>query len=279
MSVISATVFRPAPLATSTSASASCWASSRRGHERARAGLDVEHERVEALGELLGQDRGDDQRDRLDRAGGVADGVQAAVGGREVGGLADDRAARLAHHAADHLGGGDGLVAGDRCRACPASRRCGRGRGRRSSAPPRRRRPGSGRGSARPCRPRRRSSACPAPAGPGPTRGRSPESRIAGVSAIRSSPSRPLRKNAIASAPTWASDSPPSVMPPTRKPISSGLSASPVALLADDLGGEHADSPPRISGRAARGRARPPRRCATSARARAPRRPCPRRGS
>ena len=65
------------------------------GHERARAGLDVEHQRVEALGQLLGQDRGHDQRDRLDRAGGVADRVQAAVGGREVRGLADDRAAGL----------------------------------------------------------------------------------------------------------------------------------------------------------------------------------------
>ena len=55
----------------------------------------------QALGELLGQDRGDDQRDRLDRAGRVAHRVQAAVGGREVAGLADDRAAGLAHHAAD----------------------------------------------------------------------------------------------------------------------------------------------------------------------------------
>src|SRR3954453_22571972 len=54
-----------------------------------------------------------------------------------------------------------------------------------------------------------------------------PESRMPVVSATRSSPSRPRRKNAIASAPTWASESPPSVMPPTRKAISSGLSALP----------------------------------------------------
>ena len=83
------------------------------GHERARAGLDVEHERVEALGELLGEDAGHDQRDRLDRAGGVADRVQAPVGGRQIGGLADDRAARLAHDALDHLGRGHRLVARD----------------------------------------------------------------------------------------------------------------------------------------------------------------------
>src|SRR4051812_48408509 len=54
-----------------------------------------------------------------------------------------------------------------------------------------------------------------------------PESRMPVVSAIRSPASRPLKKNAIASAPTWASDSPPSVMPLTRKWISSGLSAAP----------------------------------------------------
>ena len=37
------------------------------GHEGARAGLDVEHQRVEPGGELLRQDRGGDQVDRLDR--------------------------------------------------------------------------------------------------------------------------------------------------------------------------------------------------------------------
>ena len=83
--------------ATSTSAARQLAASlARSGHERAGAGLDVQHQRVEAGGELLGQDRGDDQRDRLDRAGRVAQRVQAPVGGREVGGLADDRAAGLA---------------------------------------------------------------------------------------------------------------------------------------------------------------------------------------
>ncbi len=95
MSVISATVSSPAPRGDLDQRLGQLLRVLAGGHERARAGLDVEHQRVEALGQLLGQDRGHDQRDRLDRAGGVADGVQAAVGGREVGGLADDRAAGL----------------------------------------------------------------------------------------------------------------------------------------------------------------------------------------
>src|SRR3954452_10639079 len=57
-----------------------------------------------------------------------------------------------------------------------------------------------------------------------------PESRIANVSARRSSVSRPLRKKAIASAPTWASERLPSVMPATRNPISSALRAAPSRL-------------------------------------------------
>ena len=50
----------------------------------------------------------------LDRAGDVADGVEAPVGRGDVGGLADDGAADLAHHAAEGLGVGLGGVAGDR---------------------------------------------------------------------------------------------------------------------------------------------------------------------
>jgi hypothetical protein len=72
------------------------------------------HERVEPGGELLGEDRGDDQRDRLDGGGRVAQRVQAPVGGRQVGGLADDRAARLFDHRAEAVEVGRGLVAGDR---------------------------------------------------------------------------------------------------------------------------------------------------------------------
>ena len=50
-------------------------------HERAGADLDVEHQRAGALGDLLAHDRAGDQRDRLDRAGDVAQRVQLAVGG------------------------------------------------------------------------------------------------------------------------------------------------------------------------------------------------------
>src|SRR4051794_931124 len=57
-----------------------------------------------------------------------------------------------------------------------------------------------------------------------------PESRIARVRASRSSLSRPLRKQAIASAPTWASERLPSVIPATRKPICSALRAAPSRL-------------------------------------------------
>ena len=63
-------------------------------HERAAAGLHVEHERVDALGDLLAQDRGADQRQALDGRGHVAQRVQRAVGRGDLVGLADQRAAR-----------------------------------------------------------------------------------------------------------------------------------------------------------------------------------------
>src|SRR5690349_14238500 len=58
-----------------------------------------------------------------------------------------------------------------------------------------------------------------------------PLSRIAVVSVRRSSGSRPRVKHAIANAPTWASLRPPSVIPPTRNAISSGLSFPPSRFL------------------------------------------------
>ena len=166
------------------------------GHEGAGAELDVHHERVEPGGELLGQDRGDDQRDRLDGAGGVADRVQAAVGGGEVGGLADDRAAGLAHRPARSARGRASCRSPGSRRACPACRRCGRGRGRRSSAPRRR-------------TPRRSAPASATTLSPTPpveclsSTGRSrshcrtaPERVIAAVSATRSPASIPRRNDA-----------------------------------------------------------------------------------
>src|SRR3954447_5552069 len=57
-----------------------------------------------------------------------------------------------------------------------------------------------------------------------------PESRMARVSATRSSPLIPRRNSAMASAPTCASERPPSAIPPTRKATSSALNTSPSRL-------------------------------------------------
>ena len=57
-----------------------------------------------------------------------------------------------------------------------------------------------------------------------------PERVIAAVNATRSSGSIPRRNSAIASAPTCASDSEPSVIPPTRNSSSSRVSAAPSRL-------------------------------------------------
>ena len=114
MSVISETVGRPAPVATVAMLSASSRDPSSVGHERARAGLDVHDEPLEPGRELLRQDRGGDERDRFDRRGHVADRVEAPVGGRERRGLADDRAADVAHHLPERSEVGLRVVAGDR---------------------------------------------------------------------------------------------------------------------------------------------------------------------
>ena len=72
-------------------------------HERAVAELHVHRQPVEPGGELLRQDRRRDERNRLDRRGDVADRVEPFVGGRQIVGLADDRAADVAHDAAKRL--------------------------------------------------------------------------------------------------------------------------------------------------------------------------------
>ncbi len=83
-------------------------------HERARADLHVEHERVGALGDLLAHDRAGDQRDRLDRAGDVAQRVELLVGrGQVVAGRADHRA-DVAQHGEHLLVGQRRPPAGDR---------------------------------------------------------------------------------------------------------------------------------------------------------------------
>ena len=219
MSVSSAAVGRPLPRATSTIARASSRAPLHVGEKRPGPDLDVHDQRVQAGGELLGEDRADDQRDRLHRPGGVADRVQPAVGRGQARGLADDRAA---HPRAPRPQAVDRSRERRRSRgsprACPACRRCGRARGRRSSARPRRRRPRSAPAAGSPCRPRRRSSACRAPVRtarrpPSPARRPSASSPR---SARRAPPrSCRVRKIAMASAPTWASVTAPSAIPAT----------------------------------------------------------------
>ena len=132
MSVSSAVVATPESVPSATIVRASSRARSMSLHERAGAELHVEHERVGALGDLLRHDARGDQRDRLDRAGDVAQRVELLVGRSEArAGGADDRAdvAQLREHlvvaTAPRASRGS-------TRACRACRRCGRGRGRDS---------------------------------------------------------------------------------------------------------------------------------------------------
>ena len=109
-------------------------------HERAVAGLHVEHEGVDALRHLLAHDRGGDERPALHGGGHVAQRVELAVGGRDLRRLADEAPGRSSRSTArnscerEAAPGSPGSTPA--CRAC---RRCGRGRGRRSSARRRRR--------------------------------------------------------------------------------------------------------------------------------------------
>ena len=69
---------------------------------------------LEPGGELLRQDRGGDQRHRFDRRRHIADRIEPLVGGRQIGGLADDGAAASLHALRNSaLSGCDG-IAGDR---------------------------------------------------------------------------------------------------------------------------------------------------------------------
>ncbi len=52
------------------------------GHERPVAELDVHDQRVKTGSELLGEDRGGDQRDRFHRGGDIADRIEAPIGRR-----------------------------------------------------------------------------------------------------------------------------------------------------------------------------------------------------
>ena len=103
-------------------------------HERAAADLDVEHERADALGDLLAEDRRADERDALDRAGDVAQRVHAPIGRRDLVGLADQHAARSCEAPRASPRATGACESRESPRACRACRRCGRGRGPTSSA-------------------------------------------------------------------------------------------------------------------------------------------------
>ena len=126
---------------------------------------------ADPLRDLLAQDRRGDERDALDGAGHVAQGVERLVRRGDVGRLADhpepDRSQRVAELGFRQVRRGSrGSI-----RACRACRRCGRARGRTSSARPPRTPPPAGRGSATSCRRRRRCCAC-RPSGRGCRTGR-----------------------------------------------------------------------------------------------------------
>jgi hypothetical protein len=83
------------------------------GHEGAGALLDVHHQALEPGGQLLRQDRRGDQVEGFDRAGNIADRVEAPVGRGQLGGLADDRTADLTDDPAEGVEPRGGVVARD----------------------------------------------------------------------------------------------------------------------------------------------------------------------
>jgi hypothetical protein len=83
-------------------------------HERAASHLDVEHECVQACGQLLREDASGDEGWTFDRRRHVAEGVHASVGGRHLRGLPDDRHTDLGHQSLDLAGREIGRQAGNR---------------------------------------------------------------------------------------------------------------------------------------------------------------------
>ncbi|CAB4966772.1 unannotated protein [freshwater metagenome] len=72
------------------------------GHESTRPGLHVEHQSPGAFGDLLAHDARCDERDRLDRAGHIAQRIELLVGGGEArASRADDAAGGTQHF--EHL--------------------------------------------------------------------------------------------------------------------------------------------------------------------------------
>ncbi len=190
---------------------ASCRAWSARLHERAPPDLDVEDQRIGALGDLLAHDRGRDQRHALDRAGDVAKRVELLVGWRQVRGLphkhtakfGQDREALGRRHVDPEPGNRLELVDG----AAGMPERTARS----SSAPARRRRRRWARRRARSCRPHRPCCAC-RPSRPAATTG-PPGARIA---PWRRSATRSRRDRAHGTR--WPSAGRPSGTPESSRP-------------------------------------------------------------
>ena len=233
MSVINARVGKPASLATATRLSASARASSCVVQNAPLPCLTSISNACSAGGQLLGQDAGGDQRQRLHRAGGVADRVEPAVGRRDARAGADDRAAGVAQRALERRAIGRRAVAGQRlelvqraagvAEAAPRDHRHHRAAGGERSAPA----PGS------PCRRRRRWSACRAAgrrSGRATSRAPAPDAAIARVSSVVSARVMPRRQIAIASAATWPSLQLRDARPRTKASICAPSSAAPSRL-------------------------------------------------
>ena len=84
MSVTSATTFLPMRSPVSTISSARCSTSSSRLHERARAGLHIEHERVDPFRQLLAHDRSANQYGLSTVAGNVAQRINFFIRRRDL---------------------------------------------------------------------------------------------------------------------------------------------------------------------------------------------------
>ena len=83
-----------------------------RGHEGRSAEFDSEHQGLEALGQLFGEDRRDDQRNGRDSSSRIAQGVEGFVRRHHAGGLAADDATNGLNNLHDALRGGQALEGG-----------------------------------------------------------------------------------------------------------------------------------------------------------------------
>ncbi len=76
-----------------------------RFHERAGAKLHIQHQRRKSFGQFLAENARRDQRDRSDRARHVAQRVELAVGGHQIGGGRGNGATGLRDDAGEFLAG------------------------------------------------------------------------------------------------------------------------------------------------------------------------------